>query len=265
MQSLDGKVVVVTGGAKRIGRAIALRLAREGARVAIHYNRSETEALATLADCMAASEAAGRDVLTVSRAALFRANLEHVTEISRLFDEIFAHFGRIDGLINNAGRYTTIPALEVTEADWDFIHSVNLKAAFFCSQQAAKRMLAGEGGRIVNLSSLGGIRPWSKNAHYCASKAGVIMMTRALSKAFAPKVTVNSVAPGVIEFGEPAGTTELAGQTNRDAHTERLIAKTPAGRAGSADEIADAVLFFLTTNTFVTGQVIAVDGGLSQK
>src|SRR5580704_1438021 len=118
MQSLDGKVVVVTGGAKRIGRAIALRLAREGARVAIHYNRSETEALATLADCMAASEAAGRDVLTVSRAALFRANLEDVTEISRLFDEIFAHFGRIDGLINNAGRYTTIPALEVTEADW---------------------------------------------------------------------------------------------------------------------------------------------------
>jgi NAD(P)-dependent dehydrogenase (short-subunit alcohol dehydrogenase family) len=259
MQSLDGKVVVVTGAAKRIGRAIALRLAREGARVAIHYHRSETEALATLADCVAAGEAAGRDVLAVSGAALFRADLEKVAEISRLFDDIFAHFGRIDGLVNNAGRFTTIPALQVTESDWDFIHSVNLKATFFCSQQAAKRMLAGEGGRIVNLSSLGGIRPWSKNAHYCASKAGVIMLTRALSKAFAPKVTVNSVAPGVIEFGEPAA------PENRDAHTERLIAKTPAGRAGTADEIADAVLFFLTTNTFVTGQVIAVDGGLSQK
>ena len=155
--------------------------------------------------------------------------------------------------MNNAARFTTIPALEVTEADWDFIHSVNLKAAFFCAQQAAKRMLAGDGGRIVNLSSLGGLRPWSKNAHYCASKAGVIMMTRALAKAFAPKVTVNSVAPGVIGFGEP------------DGRAARLIAKTPARRAATAEEIADAVSFFLTTNTFITGQVIAVDGGLAQK
>ncbi len=249
MRALEGRVVVVTGGAKRIGRAIALRLAREGACVAIHYHQSEAEARAALAECRAECE----------NAAIFRANLEKVTDILRLFDEIFAKFGRIDGLVNNAARFTTIPALQVTESDWDFIHSVNLKATFFCSQQAAKRMLAGQGGRIVNLSSLGGIRPWSKNAHYCASKAGVIMMTRALAKAFAPKVTVNSVAPGVIEFGGPAVTSKI------DAHTARLIAKTPAGRAGSADEIADAVLFFLTTNTFITGQVIAVDGGLSQK
>jgi NAD(P)-dependent dehydrogenase (short-subunit alcohol dehydrogenase family) len=244
MRSLEGKVVVVTGGAKRIGRAIALRLAREGACVAIHYNRSETEARATLAECRAECE----------NAEIFRADLEKVGEISGLFEGIFAHFGRIDGLVNNAGRFTTIPALQVTEKDWDFIHSVNLKATFFCCQQAAKRMLEAEGGRIVNLSSDGGIRPWSKNAHYCASKAGVIMMTRALAKAFAPKVTVNSVAPGVIECGEEP-----------DAHVARLIAKTPAGRAGTADEIADAVLFFLTTNTFITGQVMAVDGGLSQK
>src|SRR5580704_14747873 len=216
MQSLEGRVVVVTGGAKRIGRAIALRLAREGARVAIHYHESEADAGATALAC-------GAD------AAIFRANLENVGEITALFGEIEKHYGRVDALINNAGRFTTIDPLKVTESDWDFIHLVNLKAVFFCAQQAAKRMLAGDGGRIVNLSSLGGIRPWSKNAHYCASKAGVIMMTRALSKAFAPKVTVNSVAPGVIEFGEPAGTTELAGQTNRDAHTERLIAKTPAG------------------------------------
>ena len=143
-------------------------------------------------------------------------------------------------------------SLEVTEADWDFIHSVNLKATFFCCQQAAKRMIAGDGGRIVNMSSLGGLRPWAHHAHYCASKAGVIMMTKALAKAFAPKVSVNSVAPGVIPMGK------------EDDRIRNLIAKTPAGRAGTPEEIAEAVLFFLTASTFTTGQVIAVDGGLSQ-
>lgn len=247
MQPLEGRVVVVTGGAKRIGRAIALRLAKEGARVAIHYHGSETEARATAAECGAGNGSER------GNAAIFRANLESVAEIEGLFDAIEKHFGRIDALVNNAGRFTTIDPLTLTESDWDFVHSVNLKATFFCAQQAAKRMLQGDGGRIVNLSSLGGLRPWSKNAHYCSSKAGVIMLTRALAKCFAPKVTVNSVAPGVILFGEP------------NAHEARLIAKTPAQRGASPDEVADAVLFFLTTNNFVTGQVIAVDGGLSQK
>lgn len=239
MTSLDGRVVLVTGAAKRIGRGIALRLAREGARVAIHYHGSEQEARATAAEC--------------GNVPLFQANLERVAEIERLFADVDTRFGRIDALVNNAARFTRIPALDVTEADWDFVHSVNLKATFFCCQQAARRMIAADGGRIVNLSSLGGLRPWSQHAHYCASKAGVIMLTRALAKAFAPKVTVNSVAPGVIPFGEP------------DDRVKRLISKTPAQRAGSADEIADAVVFFLTTSNFITGQVLAVDGGLSQK
>jgi NAD(P)-dependent dehydrogenase (short-subunit alcohol dehydrogenase family) len=239
MVNLDGRVVLVTGSAKRIGRGIALRLAKEGAKVAIHYQGSEAEARATAAEC--------------GNAPIFRANLERVSEIEKLFDEVEQHFGRIDALVNNAARFTQINPLELTEADWDFVHSVNLKATFFCNQQAARRMLAREGGRIVNLSSLGGLRPWSQHAHYCASKAGVIMLTRALAKAFAPKVTVNSVAPGVIPFGEP------------DDRVRRLIAKTPACRAGTADEIADAVVFFLTASNFITGQVLAVDGGLSQK
>ena len=235
MSSLTGRIVLVTGAAKRIGRGIALRLAQEGARVIIHYGESEADARATAKDC--------------GNAPMVRANLEHVPEIERMFQEI----GPIDALVNNAARFTTIDPLHVTEADWDFIHSVNLKATFFCCQQAARKMLAGEGGRIVNISSLGGIRPWSHNAHYCASKAGVIMLTRALAKAFAPKVTVNSVAPGVIPFGEP------------DGRARRLIEKTPAHRGGTAEEIADAVLYFLTATNFVTGQLLAVDGGLSQK
>lgn len=239
MTSLQGRVILVTGAAKRIGRGIALRLAREGARVAIHYSSSEAEARATAAEC--------------GDAPLFRADLEKVAEIVRLFAEVQQHFGRLDGLVNNAARYTQRDPLEITEADWDFIHSVNLKATFFCCQQAARRMLAGDGGRIVNISSLGGIRAWPDHAHYCASKAGVIHLTRALAQAWAPKITVNSVAPGVIPFGEP------------DERVKRLIAKTPAGRAGTADEIADAVVFFLAASDFMTGQVLAVDGGLSQK
>jgi NAD(P)-dependent dehydrogenase (short-subunit alcohol dehydrogenase family) len=236
---MNGQVILVTGAAKRIGRGIALRLAREGARVAIHYSTSETEARATAAEC--------------GNAPIFRADLEKVSEIERLFADVQQHFGKLDGLVNNAARFTLRDPLKITEADWDFVHSVNLKATFFCCQQAARMMLPAGKGRIVNMSSLGGIRAWPQHAHYCASKAGVIHMTRALAQAWAPKITVNSVAPGVIPFGEP------------DDRVKRLIAKTPAGRAGTADEIADAVVFFLTASDFITGQVLAVDGGLSQK
>ncbi len=238
-RELDGKVVLVTGAAKRIGRGIALRLAAEGARVAFHYFESEDEARRTAADC--------------GDAPLFRANLESVPEIERMFADLAARFGQLDGLVNNAARFTRFDPLSITEKDWDFIHSVNLKSVFFCCQQAARLMLQTGGGRIVNISTLGGIRPWADHAHYCASKAGVIMLTRALAKAFAPAISVNAVAPGVIPFEDI------------DDEGKRLIAVTPAQRGGTPDEIADGVLFFLKTTTFITGQNLAVDGGLSQK
>ncbi|MEO7145652.1 MAG: SDR family oxidoreductase, partial [Bryobacteraceae bacterium] len=223
---LEGRIILVTGAAKRIGRGIALRLAREGARVAIHYHGSEAAAQRTAEECGGAE--------------LFRANLEKVGEIEQLFAEVERKMGRLDGLVNNAARFATKDALEITEADWDAIHNVNLKATFFCCQQAAKLMKKTGGGRIVNLSSLGGLRPWAHNAHYCASKAGVIMLTRALAKAFAPEITVNSVAPGVIPFGD------------LNAQSERLVCRTPAKRAGTAEEIADAVVYFLQASNFVT-------------
>jgi 3-oxoacyl-[acyl-carrier protein] reductase/pteridine reductase len=236
--SLTGKVILVTGAAKRIGRGIALRLAREGARVAIHYNESEDAARKTAAE---------------SNAALFRANLESVAGIASMFQEVEQKLGRLDGLVNNAARFTAINPLAVTEADWDFIHSVNLKAVFFCCQGAARVMKKSGGGRIVNISSLGGIRPWAEHVPYCASKAGVIMLTRALAKAFAPEITVNSVAPGVIPFGD------------LDPEAEAMVRTTPAGRPGTAEEIAGAVVYFLTASNYVTGQILAVDGGLSQR
>ena len=239
MLPLDGRVILVTGGAVRIGRSIALHLAKHGARVAIHYGGSEAQARATAAEC--------------GGAPIFQADFTKVAEIEALFESVHSHFGRLDALVNNAGRFTQIDPLQVTEADWDFIHSVNLKATFFCNQQAAKKMIAGNGGRIVNISSLGGIRPWPQHAHYCASKAGVIMLTKALAKAFAPKVSVNSVAPGVIPFGDTSD------------RIERMIAATPMARAGTGQEVAEAVAFFLTSPDFITGQIMAVDGGLSQR
>jgi len=234
---LRGKTVLVTGGARRIGRAIALRLAQEGARVLIHYHTSEEDARRTAAECGGAE--------------LFRANLERVAEIERMFREVRERAGGLYGLVNNAARFTKRHPFEITEADWDFIHSVNLKAVFFCSKEAAKLMRERGSGRIVNISSLGGIRPWAMHAHYCASKAGVIHLTRALAKAFAPEVTVNSVAPGVIRFGE------------LDEESRAMVRDTPVKRPGEAEEVADAVVYFLRAPGFVTGQLLAVDGGLS--
>jgi len=231
------RVALVTGAAKRIGRAIALRLAQDGAAVALHYHHSEADARRTAEEC---------------GARLFRADLESVGEIQRLFAEVERAYGRLDFLVNNAARFERLSVLDITEADWDRIHSVNLKAVFFCCQAGARIMRRNGGGRIVNISSLGGIRPWSQHAHYCASKAGVIMLTKCLAKALAPDISVNSVAPGVIPFEVELG----------ERH-RRLIAATPMRRPGTGEEIAEAVANFLHSSAFVTGQVLAVDGGLS--
>ncbi len=233
-ESLAGKKILVTGAARRIGRAIAIRLAAEGAQLRIHYGNSRAEAEEVSALC--------------GGAPIFQADLSKVSEIEKLFQEV----GELDCLVNNAARFTKINPLLVTEADWDFIHSTNLKAYFFCAQQAARSMMQREGGRIVNISSIGGIEAWPDYAHYCASKAGVIHLTRALARAWAPKISVNSVAPGAIPF-EEAETAPL----------QALKARTPAGRFGTGDEIADAVLYFLTATKFVTGQLTIVDGGLT--
>ena len=238
-RELTGRVVLVTGAARRIGRGIALRLAREGARVLIHYGTSAADAHRTAEEC--------------GGAGLFQADLERVSEIERMFSAIREREGRLDGLVNNAARFTRFHPFDISEADWDFIHSVNLKATFFCSKEGAKLMMEGGGGRIVNISSLGAIRPWAMHAHYCASKAGVVHLTRSLAKAFAPSITVNTVAPGVIPFGD------------LDDESQAMVRATPAGRAGTAEEIAGAVVYFLRASNFITGQLLAVDGGLSQR
>jgi NAD(P)-dependent dehydrogenase (short-subunit alcohol dehydrogenase family) len=231
--------VLVTGSAKRIGRVIAIELSKRGFDVAIHYNNSKPEAEQVAREC--------------GGAPVFQADLAQVPEIRRLFSEVRQQFGLLDCLVNNAARFTRIDPLDVSEADWDFIHDVNLKATFFCCQEGARQMKELGAGRIVNISSLGGIRPWAEHVHYCASKAGVIMMTKALAKALAPQITVNSVAPGVISFNDV------------DARTRAMIEATPMQRAGKPEEIAEAVHFFLTAPNFITGQILAVDGGLNDR
>jgi len=231
--------VLVTGAARRIGRVIALELSRRGFAVGIHYHNSRTEAEDVARAC--------------GGAPLFRADLSRVDEIRRLFAEVESRMGPLDCLVNNAARFTRMDPLEIAEADWDFIHNVNLKATFFCCQEGARQMKKKGAGRIVNISSLGGIRPWAEHAHYCASKAGVIMLTKALAKALAPQISVNSVAPGVISFNDV------------DARTQAMIDATPMRRAGKPEEIAAAVHFFLTAPEFITGQILAVDGGLADR
>jgi NAD(P)-dependent dehydrogenase (short-subunit alcohol dehydrogenase family) len=234
-----GPRVLITGSAKRIGRVIAIELSQRGFRVAIHYNTSRSEAEQVSREC--------------SNAPIFQADLAKLEEIRRLFSEIRERFGLLDCLVNNAARFTRFDPLEITEQDWDFIHDVNLKATFFCCQEGARQMEEIGGGRIVNISSLGGIRAWAEHVHYCASKAGVIMLTKALAKALAPRITVNSVAPGVIAFD------------NLNAGTQAMIDATPMHRSGKPEEIAEAVHFFLTAPDFITGQILAVDGGLSER
>ena len=235
--SLNGRVVLVTGGARRVGRAVALDLAAHGARAAVHYLSSEADALRT------AEEAGGR---------AFQADLTDLEQVQRLFSEVADAYGRLDGLVNNAAVYFRTPIEETTEADWDRLHDANLKATYFCCQAAAKIMRAQGDGRIVNISSMGGLRAWSGYAPYNASKAGVIHLTRSLAKELAPEISVNSVAPGVIEFTD-----------EHQPEVQRMIDNTPMARHGTGQDIAEAVRFFLAGPKFITGQTLTVDGGLT--
>jgi NAD(P)-dependent dehydrogenase (short-subunit alcohol dehydrogenase family) len=222
---------------------IAMELARAGARVAVNYNRSAAEARATLGEI----HALGAEAITL------RADVSRPREVHAMFRSVERKFGRLDVLVNNAGVFFAAPWETLNERDWDKVLGINLKGPFFCAQAAARIMLRQGGGRIINISSLGGLRAWPSYMHYCSSKAGQIMLTRCLAKALGPKIAVNSVAPGTILF---PGEKPSAGQ-------RRSIPLTPLRKAGSPEDVARAVLFLASTAEFITGQVIPVDGGQS--
>ena len=238
-KQLEGQVALVTGAAKRLGRAIAVRLALEGAAVAVNYRASRKDAEAVVREIR---EAGGKAVAA-------QADVSRRADVRRLFATVKKQFGRLDILVNNAGAFFPVKFEELTDEQWDGILDTNLKSQFLCAQAAAPMMKKQGRGRIINLSSLGGLLPWPGYTHYCVSKAGSIMLTRCLAPALAPEILVNSVAPGTIQFpGEPPD--------------EEYIRRVPLHRTGQGGDIAGAVLY-LATAEFVTGQVLVVDGGRS--
>ena len=239
MSRLQGKVALVTGAAKRIGRAIALALAEEGADVAITYRDSAEQAAQTVREL----EALG------VRAAAFYANLREPASIRGAVTQAAADFGSIDILVNNAGHFETAAIENISVEQWDAMFETNTRGPFLAAQAALPHLKASH-GRIINIGSLGGMHPWPTHAHYCTSKAALHMLTQTMSKAFAPEISVNCVAPGMIVNGEVS------------AEYEHFARKTPMQRNGRPQEVAAAVIFFATGPHFITGQILGVDGGL---
>lgn len=239
MSRLRGKCALVTGGSRRIGRAIALGLAREGADVAITYRESAEQAAKTVCEFQTLG----------IRAIAVHAELREPESIRGAVAKAAAEYGRIDILVNNAGRFETAAIEDLSVEQWDAMFETNTRGPFLVAQAALPHLKATR-GRIINIGSLGGSHPWPTHAHYCTSKAALHMLTRTMSKAFAPEISVNCVAPGMIVSGEPS------------AEYEHFVRKTPMRRNGSPAEVAEAVLFFATGPHFITGQILGVDGGL---
>jgi NAD(P)-dependent dehydrogenase (short-subunit alcohol dehydrogenase family) len=238
-RSLSGKTALVTGGAKRVGRELALALARSGMNVVITFRESAAEASAT-----------AREIESLGvRCVAMEMDVRSEESVHRTVAATVALFGGLDLLVNNAAVFESAQLDEITLDQWDRVFETNTRGPFLVAREALPSLKAAH-GRIVNLGSLGGSRPWATHAHYCSSKAALHMLTQTMAKAFAPEISVNCVAPGYIEMGEA------------EKAALHFRAKTPMGRNGTADDVAAAVLFFATGPHFITGQILTVDGGL---
>lgn len=243
MSDLKGKTVFITGAARRLGKAIALAMARSGANVAFTFRSSTSEAAQTLKEI----EATGVQTLA------FECDLRQPESTQKAVDNVLKHFHQIDLLINNAAVFETANIEAITPEQWDEVFAVNVRAPFLVSQSCIPSLRSTQ-GRIINMGSLGGEKPWATHAHYCSSKAALHMLTQVMAKALAPEIAVNCVAPGMID----AGTGE-----KDPALLQRLAAHTPMKKNGSPQDIVSAVMYFATAPHFVTGQILTVDGGLS--
>ena len=236
---LAGKCALVTGGARRIGRALALGLARAGADVAITYRGSSRDAEETVADLR------NEGVRAMAVSCDVRSEASVQAAVKRVVDEL----GALDILVNNAGAFETVALENIAVEQWDAMFETNTRGPFLVAKTAYPHLKAAC-GRIVNIGSLGGIHPWATHAHYCTSKAALHMLSHTMAKAWAPEISVNCVAPGMIVNGEV------------DPAYEHFAEKTPMKRNGRTEDVAAAVLFFATGPHFITGQLLAVDGGL---
>jgi pteridine reductase len=236
---LASRVALVTGGGRRVGRALALALAGRGMHLGIHYNSSADGARGTM-------EAARKLGVT---AELFQADLEDPQAARRLPAEVARRFRRLDVLVNSAGIMTPATVEETTPELWDQVMAVNLRAYFF-TVQGALPWLREAKGKVVNLADVGGLEAWPRYAAHCVSKAGVVMLTRTLALALAPIVTVNAIAPGAV----------LPPDEWNDAARQHLAQTTPLKRLGTAEDVAGALLYLLEAD-YVTGDTLVVDGG----
>jgi len=236
---LAGKVALITGAARRIGRAIALILAESGADVAITYLGSEREAEATV------QSLAEYDV----DAFAVRCDLRDPESIEQTITSVIEEFGHLDVLVNNAGLFQSEALEKISVEQWDTMFATNTRAPFLMAKAAYPHLRAAT-GRIINIGSLGGLHPWATHGHYCTSKAALHMLSKTMAKAWAPEISVNCIAPGMIVQGEV------------DEAYEHFARKTPMQRNGTAEDIAAAARFFATAPHFITGQLLAVDGGL---
>ena len=236
---LAGKRALVTGGAKRIGRGLALALAEAGAQVAITFRGSDFEAEQTVTDL----HATGVDAFALN------CDVRDEASVKAAVAEAVERMHGLDILVNNAGAFETVALEEISVAEWDAMFETNTRGPFLVAK-AAHAALKARRGRIVNIGSLGGIHPWATHAHYCTSKAALHMLSHTMAKAWAPEISVNCVAPGMIVHGEV------------NVAYEHFAQKTPMQRNGRVEDVAAAVLFFATAPHFITGQLLAVDGGL---
>src|SRR5580698_1711665 len=250
-QPLRGKTCLITGAARRLGRASALALARAGADVAITFRHSAREAQHTVVDLASFGV----------RAFALHCDVTDQASVESMMKEAGRELGRIDILVNNAANYATADFERLTLRQWDAMFASNTRGPFLVSREALKWMRRKRTGaqrsdpieaKIINMGSLGGLRPWPTHAHYCSSKAALHMLTKVMAKALAPEIAVNAVAPGMIDLGEKAAA----------AFMRRMAKQTPMRRNGRGEEIAKAVLFFATAPQFITGQILAVDGGI---
>lgn len=249
---LTGSVALVTGGGKRIGKALALGLARAGADIAVHYYSSDKGAEDTVRRA--------KDYHV--RAFAVQADLSTEDGVTSLFEQVDEKLGgKLDILVNSAARYDHVPIEELIASRWEHTLALNLTAPFLCAREAAVRMRRKSQGRetdeilghIVNIADIAAERPWRGYAHYCVSKAGLVMLTRALAVELAPDIHVNAIAPGAI----------LPEEGSSENDVRRMIERVPLGTLGSPTDVAKAALFLVTAAPYVTGQVITVDGGRS--